>query len=697
MTRERMRQDLVLMKAANMNAVRTSHYPEDPYFYELADEYGLYVVDEANIESHGMGYAPDVTLGNNPQWEKAHLERIQRMVERDKNHPSVIVWSMGNEAGNGVNFEAGYRWIKARDHTRPVQYERALQEWNTDIYVPMYPGFRHLEEYARSNPPRPLIMCEYAHAMGNSVGNFADYWALIDRYPSLQGGFIWDWVDQGLWKVTEAGDTIWAYGGDFGPPETPSDGNFLINGVVQPDRAPNPHYWEIKGVYQWVKMELSRGSTDRVEVTNDYEFRDLGGLTLLWRILEDGRIVQEGALPAPELGPQTSGEVTIPYQAFEPLPGSEYHLDLRVVLARPGPLLPQGHEIAGAHFPLEVGIPAPTLGETALPGLAMETLQEGILFRGERFELVIDKGSGRITRYQYDGKDLLLSGPWPNFWRAPTDNDYGGRWQERLAIWKAAGSGIRVRETTATQLTPYTGEFLVRGDLPTGDGATYEVRYTVRGSGDVTVEGMLAPGIGELPRMPRFGMRLEMPRSFQDLEWFGRGPHETYWDRKAGARPGLFRGRVTDQFHPYVRPQETGNKTDVRWFALRNASGTGLLFIAEGGTGPFGIDEEILGGDRQLQGEAWPYLSFSALHFTQEDLDDGEEKNQRHAGELRERTLVAVNVDLRQMGVGGIHSWGITALPEYSLPYGRYRYRFTMRPFSAEDPPVPELARTRVR
>ena len=264
MTEERMVEDMRLIKAANMNAVRTSHYPSDPRWYELADEYGLYIVDEANIESHGMGYQPDVTLGNNPDWELAHVDRMRRMVERDKNHPSVIIWSMGNEAGNGVNFYAAYEWTKKRDDTRPVQYERALQDRNTDIYVPMYAGFQHLEEYAQSEPERPLIMCEYAHAMGNSVGNFTDYWEIIDRYPSLQGGFIWDWVDQGLAKVTENGDSIWAYGGDFGPPGTPSDGNFLINGLVQPDRYPNPHYYEVRHVHQWIDAQLldQRDGTD---------------------------------------------------------------------------------------------------------------------------------------------------------------------------------------------------------------------------------------------------------------------------------------------------------------------------------------------------------------------------------------------------------------------------------------------------
>ncbi len=275
MTEERMREDIRLIKAANMNAVRTSHYPSDPLWYELADEYGLYIVDEANIESHGMGYNLDTTLGNNPDWELAHVDRMRRMVERDKNHPSIIIWSMGNEAGNGVNFYAAYEWTKERDDTRPVQYERALKEWNTDIYVPMYASFQHLEEYAQSEPERPLIMCEYAHAMGNSVGNFTDYWELIDRYPSLQGGFIWDWVDQGLATVTEGGDSIWGYGGDFGPPGTPSDGNFLINGLVQPDRDLNPHYYEVRHVYQWIDAELLDTETGRILLTNNYEFKEI--------------------------------------------------------------------------------------------------------------------------------------------------------------------------------------------------------------------------------------------------------------------------------------------------------------------------------------------------------------------------------------------------------------------------------------
>ena len=684
MSEERMVEDIRLMKAANMNAVRTSHYPSDPRWYELADEYGLYVVGEANIESHGMGYHPDTTLGNNPDWELAHVDRMRRMVERDKNHPSVIIWSMGNEAGNGVNFYAAYEWTKERDDTRPVQYERALQDWDTDLYVPMYAGFRHLEEYAQSDPERPLIMCEYAHAMGNSVGNFTDYWRIIDRYPALQGGFIWDWVDQGLATVTVAGDSIWGYGGDFGPPETPSDGNFLINGLVQPDRAPNPHYYEVQRVYQWIDAEVSNPSGERVLLTNDYEFRTLEGLALEWSVLQDGTPIQRGEIPAPTLAPQASGEVRLPLSAFDTEPGAEYHLNLSVRQLEAEGVLPAGTEVAFHQFPLTPGAALPEADGSELPPVTLRTQGDRIMVAGPEFGMEISETTGEILAWAVRGGELIKTGPRPNFWRAPTDNDYGGRWQNRLGVWKDAGPSIVMESVNAARLTPNAVEVKALGALAQDEGAQYELVYTILGNGDVMVESSLRAGEEELPRMPRFGMRMELPREFDHLEWFGRGPHESHWDRKAGTPVMLHTGLVADQYHPYVRPQESGNKTDVRWMTLRRESdGLGLMVMAEGGQG-------------ETMGE-YPYLSMSVLHFTQEDLDDGPEKDQRHSGELKERELVAVNVDFRQMGVGGITSWGPTALPEYSLPYEDYTYRFTLRPLSGSDDRPGELARKRYR
>jgi beta-galactosidase len=684
MSEERMVEDIRLLKAANMNAVRTSHYPSDPRWYELADEYGLYIVGEANIESHGMGYHPDTTLGNNPDWELAHIDRMRRMVERDKNHPSIIIWSMGNEAGNGVNFYAAYEWTKSRDETRPVQYERALQDWDTDLYVPMYAGFQRLEEYAQSNPERPLIMCEYAHAMGNSVGNFTDYWELIDRYPALQGGFIWDWVDQGLFKVTDAGDSIWGYGGDFGPPDTPSDGNFLINGLVQPDRDPNPHYYEVQRVYQWIDAELVDAEAGRVLLTNDYEFKALEGMGLDWRILEDGIPVQGGLLRVPEFAAQASGEVQLPFSTFDRQPGAEYHLNLTIQQDEAIGLLPAGAEVAFHQFPLSPGSELSAADGSELPAVAVETRVGRIMVAGPEFGMEISEATGEILSYGFMGADLISKSPQPNFWRAPTDNDYGGRWQNRLGVWKDAGPGIVMETVDVTRLAPFAVEIRARGAVPIDDGAHYELVYTILGNGDVIVESSLSAGNEELPRMPRFGMRMELPREFDHLEWFGRGPHESHWDRKAGTPVGAYESSVSNQYHPYVRPQESGNKTDIRWMTFRrDRDGLGLMVIAEGGEG------ETMGG--------YPYLSMSALHYTQEDLDDGPQKDQRHSGELKERDLVAVNVDFRQMGVGGITSWGPTALPQYSLPYENYSYRFILRPITASDDRPWEFARERYR
>ncbi|MFW5947123.1 MAG: glycoside hydrolase family 2 TIM barrel-domain containing protein, partial [Gemmatimonadota bacterium] len=327
-----MRRDIELMKQLNINAVRTSHYPNDPRWYELTDEYGLYVVDEANIESHGMGYG-ERTLGNDLRFRDAHLDRTQRFVERDKNHPSIIIWSLGNEAGNGANFYATYGWIKSRDDTRPVQYHVARLDWNTDLFVPMYPDLDHMTWYAETFDDRPLIMCEYAHAMGNSIGNFDDYWDLIDRYPVLQGGFIWDWVDQALYKVLPSGDTMMAYGGDFGPPETPSDGNFVINGVIAADRTLHPHALQVKNVYGPAKVlppegDVVRGETARVRVVNRQAFRDLDRFRVRWRVLEDGATIRQGEVPAPDLAPGDTATLAVPVGVVDPVPGAEYVLDI---------------------------------------------------------------------------------------------------------------------------------------------------------------------------------------------------------------------------------------------------------------------------------------------------------------------------------------------------------------------------------
>ncbi len=667
---ESMIRDIQLMKQFNINAVRTSHYPDDPRWYQLADEYGLYIVDEANIESHGRGYHPDTTFGNDPLWKTAHLQRTIRMVERDKNHPSIIIWSLGNEAGNGVNFYATYEWIKARDKSRPVQYERALRDWNTDIYVPMYAGFQHLIDYAEGDDQRPLIMCEYAHAMGNSVGNFTDYWEIIDKYPKLQGGFIWDWVDQGLLTTNEKGDTIFGYGGDFGPPGTPSDGNFLINGVVSPDRHPHPALWEVKKVYQYIDIERFNIRTRTVTVTNDYDFKSLDDVMLVWSITGDGIPLQTGRIVDIDLGPKESREIEIPFQLFSPQRGTLYFVKFSFRTKQATELLPLGHEVAWEQFRFPLYLAADARSLKDLPKLKLEESEGAATVSGDDFEVTFDKAAGVLASYEYRGVERLLSGPQPNFWRAPTDNDFGGRWQLKLAIWRHAGANRTLRDMTVEKVNDRQVRIRTTWDLEAG-GSTYTTSYTVLGNGEIIVENHFVPGDTTLPRMPRFGMRMTMPKQFSNVEWFGRGPHESYWDRKAGAPMGRYQGTVAEQFHPYVRPQETGNKTDVRWMALTNDEGEGLLFVG------------------------MPVLSMSALHFTIEDLDPGERKAQRHAGDLVERDLVSLNVDFKQMGVGGINSWGPTALPKYSLEPDEYTYGFRLRPFNADDGPPDELARQR--
>ncbi|MEJ2502588.1 MAG: glycoside hydrolase family 2 TIM barrel-domain containing protein, partial [Gemmatimonadota bacterium] len=664
-----MRRDIELMKALNVNAVRTSHYPNDPRFYELTDEYGLWVVDEANIESHGMGYDLDRTLGNDPRFLEAHLDRTRSMVERDKNHPSIIIWSLGNEMGNGVNLYATYGWIQGRDETRPVQSERSELEWNTDLYVPMYPWPGNLVRYAETHDDRPLIMCEYAHAMGNSIGNFDDYWNVIDRYPVLQGGFIWDWVDQGLYKVLPSGDTMIAYGGDFGPPGTPSDGNFVMNGVVAANRTPNPHAWQVKHLYAPVKVlppaetagpgwitgtappegddvygPAPEGTATaavapdgaRVRVVNRQDFVGLDRFGMRWRVLEDGAAIQEGAMDPPAVAPGDTATVVVPVRSVDPTPGAEYVLEVTFHLRDDGPLLPAGYEVAFGqlHLPwgrvvadAAAGRPAgAATGATAVgpaaAGVPALSLDRGDTIRvsGPDFSAAFDGATGRLVSYVFAGRELVRTGPVPDFWRAPTDNDFGGNWQRRLAVWREAGPGFRAGEVDVERDGEGVVRIVARGTVPAGD-ARYVLSQEVRGDGVVVFDGRLEPGTDSLPMLPRFGMVMTLPGELARAEWYGRGPHEAYWDRKTGARLGRWSTRVDSLDYPYARPQETGQRADVRWLALRNEDGRGLLVTA-----PAPLD-------------------VTASRYLTADLDPGEDKAQRHAVELEPRDLVRLNVE----------------------------------------------------
>jgi beta-galactosidase len=669
-TEEQMLEDIRLMKQFNINAVRTSHYPNTTKWYELTDEYGIYVVDEANIESHGMGYHPDTTLGNDPAWLEARLDRTRRMVERDKNHPSVIVWSLGNEGGDGSNFEATSAWIHQRDPSRPVQYERAGRRPHTDIYVPMYARIPFLAEYASEERDRPLIMCEYAHAMGNSVGNLQDYWDVIESNRQLQGGFIWDWIDQGLYAETAEGEPYWAYGGDYGPPGTPSDGNFLINGLVFPDRAIHPHLWEVKKVYQYIKVRPLDLEHGRVVVVNQHDFRDLAGFELEWNVAADGVPVADGRVTDLTVLPHDSAVVAVPLPRIDPAPGVEYLLTLSFKLKQGSDLVPQGHEVAWDQFELPVHRPSVAIDPDTLPPLSLTETQATVLIEGQRFALSFDRANGKMESLVYEGFDMILSGPQPNFWRASTDNDFGNRMPERQGRWRDAWAKGKVSDVAVRQLQPSVIQVIVSAAI-LADDVDYHTSYTVYGSGDVLVDNRFAPTETNLPNLPRLGMTLTLPVEFDRVAWYGRGPHESYWDRKTGAAVGSYESSVSDLYHPYVRPQENGNRSDTRWLALTNAAGVGLLAV--------GV----------------PLIEFSAHHFTLADFDEGTEKQQRHTYDLRQRNLVTLNLDFRQMGLGGDNSWGARPHEQYTLPVRGYSYSFRLRPFSPADGAPSDLSKQR--
>ena len=649
-SRDWMLEDIRLMKQNNINTVRTSHYPDNQFWYDLCDQYGLYVIDEANIESHGMGYEPDSTLGNNPLWIKAHLDRTQRMLERDKNHPSVIIWSLGNEAGNGVCFDSTYNWTKHRDPSRPVHYERAEQGRNTDIVSLMYSPIEDLLEYASHPQTRPFILCEYAHAMGNSVGNLQDYWDAIESHPVLQGGCIWDWVDQGLRRFDEKGRQFWAYGGDFG--DYPNDDNFCCNGIVFPDRKPHPSLFEVKKVYQNVKvrpLDLEKGL---VEIVNAHSFVPLDFVTARWELLEDGRVVQSGEMPKLKLAAGEKGRYSIPFKRPAGTGTHEYWLNLRFTRREAAPLVPAGHEVAVEQFRLPFGgaenVPYPGDGPA---GGALVTREDGdsLIVAGQDFRVIFDRNSGLMCTWKSGDRNLFLSGPVPDFWRAPTDNDDGNEMVKRLGVWRKAGDIRQLRLIKVENGSD--GRVVVRAQLylPAVQ-ADYFLEYGIEPSGQIEVHARFKPS-REQPELPRFGMRIVLPGGFENVEWYGRGPQENYQDRRTAALVGVYSGTVDGQFTPYVRPQENGYKTDVRWLKLNDGKGGGLLV------------------------EGLPVFCFGVSHYAARDLERA-----AHPKELIRQDEIYLNVDLKQMGVGGDNSWGALPHPQYRLPCLEYEYSFRLRP-----------------
>lgn len=649
-TRESMIRDIKLMKQHNINAVRTCHYPDVPEWYELCDEYGIYLIDEANIESHGMGYMPDRTLGNNPKWLAAHMDRTRSMVERDKNHPSVVIWSLGNEAGDGFNFEATSAWVHGRDPSRPVHYERALLRSHVDIVSPMYHHVDRIIEYAETNKDRPLILCEYAHAMGNSVGNLLKYWDAIEKYPQLQGGFIWDWVDQGLAAFTEGGRPYFAYGGDFGPPEVPSDDNFCMNGLVSSDRVPHPSLYEVKKVYQYVGFEAVDLVRGQVRVINKYEVTNLKDLEGAWKILADGRPVMAGTLPAESVAPGEDMVIAVPFDPEKLETGIEHILEVSYSLRKPELWASAGHETAWEQFMLP-GFERNDDPIEVVPEVKLE--ESGYLVRisGDCFSVEINRKTGRIDSYKIGEKEFVRTGPAPNFWRAPTDNDLGNKMPERLGVWKDAGSSWEVEENAVSRIDPGHISVDVRGKIRSVR-SNFQIRYTVAGSGEIRIDAALTPGSSELPDLPRVGLKMTMPGNFQRVRWYGRGLQESHWDRKSGAKIGIYGGSVDSQYVSYSQPQENGNKTDVRWALFSDGDGAGLL----------------------VKGS--PEFGFSVRNYMDEDLDAA-----RHDHELQKQDFVTLNLDYLQMGVGGDNSWGARTHPEFCIPAEDYSFTVVLKGF----------------
>ena len=659
-SKERMIQDLERLKELNINAIRTCHYPDNNLWYELCDKYGFYVVAEANVESDGMGYY-ETTLAKEPMYEKAHLERNQRNVQRGYNHPSIIIWSMGNEAGFGPNFEVCYRWIKNEDKTRPVQYEQAKTNDFTDIFCPMYHGYEASEKYAQGDIDKPLIQCEYTHAMGNSEGGFKEYWDLIRKYPKFQGGFIWDFVDQSVRRYTEDGKEFYAYGGDFNAYDA-SDQNFCDNGLISPDRVLNPHADEVAYYYQniWVKpVDLKKGI---VSVYNENFFRDLSDYYAQWELLVDGKVAKTGVVADVKVAPQQTANLQLGYSLDGICACKEVLLNVYFKLKQTEAFLPAGHTVAKEQLAIqEYKAPEDLMQDckiahinTLFP-IVKDNDTGYLIVEGEKFHIDINRKSGFISLYDVNGQSILCKGSElrPNFWRAPTDNDLGSKLQIKYRVWKNP-------EMKLTSLEHKTeGEFIIveaKYDMPDVS-AKLALTYRINRYGAVEVTQQMTAGKGvEVPNMFRFGMRAELNKSLANIQYYGRGPIENYSDRKSSTLIGRYNQTVEEQFYSFIRPQENGTKSDIRWWNQVNKSGNGIQFVADA---PF---------------------SASALYYSIESLDEGLAKSNRHSELVEKSECVNLCIDKVQMGLSGVNTWGALPLEPYQVPYKDYTFKFVIKP-----------------
>jgi len=657
--RETMRRDLELMKQNNINAIRMSHYPHDPYLYELCDEYGMYLCDEANIEIHAMGaewqspFDKAVHPAYMPLWAPALLDRVKRMLEADKNHASIIVWSMGNECGNGPVFYDAYKWLKNRDNSRPVQFEQAGENEDTDIVCPMYPRIEQMEAYAKSDKNRPFIMCEYSHAMGNSNGNFQRYFDIINSSPRMQGGFIWDWVDQGIKTQDENGTVFYAYGGDLGGKDLQNDENFCANGLVSANRMPHPGLAEVKKVYQDILFSLD--GLNKLTVKNIFHYTNLNQYQFKFELYKDGVKVQEKAFDV-DCAPEKNVTVDLPIETLDAK--AEYFLNVYAYTKTATDLVPANHEVAREQF--AVGTGNFFIGKTAdvsnKKDLKCKKKGSVLTFETRTVKGSFDLTKGEIISYNFKNQDanIVNNFPTPYFWRAPTDNDFGNGMPEKLEVWKDAHLYPEVKSVTVGKHTDAGLPIEVQYVLAKAN-APYTVTYLVQNNGEIRVTASIDKTGTDLPEMPRFGMRLQLPGAYDNLSYYGRGPLENYSDRKTASFVGTYNSKVADQFvWEYIRPQECGYKTDTRWFSLQNNNGLGLK----------------IEGDQAL--------GFSTLNVSTESLDPGKTKDQRHTNNVIPQDIVYVHVDLAQRGVGGDDSWGAYPHEEYLLKAPKYTYTYTL-------------------
>ncbi|PXY39318.1 beta-galactosidase [Flavobacterium cheongpyeongense] len=650
--------DLQLMKEHNINAIRMSHYPHDPHIYDLCDEYGFYVVDEANIETHGMGAEWQSNFDKTkhpaylPEWVPAHLDRIKRMFETDKNHPSIIVWSLGNECGNGPVFYDAYDWLKQTDSTRPVQFEQAGENRNTDIVAPMYPGIKSMKNYAESDKTRPYIMCEYSHAMGNSSGNFQEYWDIINSSKRMQGGFIWDWVDQGIKSKTEKGKVFWAYGGDLGGANLHNDENFCANGLVSADRIPHPGFLEVKKVYQNIHFQFN--NENELAVTNLFNFINLSNYTFKWQLVKDGAITKTGAFNL-SANPGETKKTVLDFGITDN--NAEYFLNVFAVSKEDEPLVAKGHEFAREQFKVGKGDYFANKAIAQNKAILKHSVKNNVLFfESESSTGEFDLQKGEILKYNLKEVEnvIITNFPKPYFWRAPTDNDFGSGMQHKLEIWKEASKNptvvsVNLDKNTAEGLSVKVTYKLAQADAP------YTVNYLIQNNGSIKVTAAIDMAGKDLPELPRFGMRLKLNGAFDHLDYYGRGPWENYSDRNSASFLGEYADKVVNQYtRNYIRPQEAGYKTDVRWLTLKNNKGQGIKI------------------------EGLQTLGFSALNIPTEDLDPGKTKAQRHPSDLDldSKEAVYLHLDYKQRGLGGDDSWGRLPHDPYRLLDKQYSYSY---------------------